>query len=259
MSEARDGIESFHRRTTGAGEPGGTFRRLHCRCCPNVFEMRARRFNGPAPDLEEEVLPEAKKAGWDVLHGARRARCPACFDTAKRLKAHREAKTMVVKAKGQTPPAGGATGVDGRGTAGQAGAGGSLAAAVSGRAEAPPSMDIDAAFLIRDKLGEVYLDAQRGYGEGWTDKRVAESLTVPRDWVRQVRCKVYGAASAGGAEDFAPVLAEARAVLAAARDLTEQGLKVEQEAALFQRSRADVMAQVSRLERRLADIEKAVA
>ncbi|MDQ0349756.1 hypothetical protein [Ancylobacter vacuolatus] len=246
MSEIdQDGITTFTRRPTSADDPGGTFRRITCRCCPNAFEMRARRFMGRVPDLEGEVLPEAKKAGWDVLHGARKAVCPRCLSLQSKAKARKEAKIMVAKMPTPMPRAPQAEPA-------------ALKAVPAGKAEAPPAMDIDAAFLIRDKLGEVYLDAQRGYGEGWTDKRVAESLTVPRDWVRQVRCKVYGAGSAGGAEDFAPVLAEARAALAAAKDLTEQGLKVQQEMAVFDRARGEVLAQVGRLERRLADIEKAV-
>lgn len=238
----QDGIETFTRRPTAGGAAGGTFRRITCRCCPKVFEMKARRFMGRAPDLEEEVLPEAKKAGWDVLHGARKAMCPACRKKQAQAKARKEAKIMVAKMPAPQMPAAPAT----------------RASPPLPAAAAPAPLDIDAALLIRDKIGEVYLDAQRGYAEGWTDKKVAEALTVPRDWVRQVRCKVYGATSAGGAEDFGPVLAEARAALAAARDLTAQGLKVQQEMAVFERARTEVLAQVNRLERRLADIEKAV-
>ena len=243
--EAVKGIERYTRRPS-PGDAGGAYYRIRCRLCSSVFEHKARKYSGPPPDLEGEVLPEAKKAGWDVLHGARKAVCPRCLSLQSKAKARKEAKIMVAKMPTplprapQTEPA-------------------PVKVAPTGKAEAPPAMDIDAAFLIRDKLGEVYLDAQRGYGEGWTDKRVAEHLTVPRDWVRQVRCKVYGAGSAGGAEDFAPVLAEARAALAAAKDLTEQGLKVQQEMAVFDRARGEVLAQVGRLERRLADIEKAVA
>lgn len=240
------GIERYTRRPGPGGETGGSYYRIRCRHCSSVFERKARKYSGPPPDLEGEVLPEAKKAGWDVLHGARRAMCPGCRGVLAQAKAKKEAKIMVTKPTPTPKP---------RTEPGEVVP---LKPAVAGKAEAPPSMDIDAAFLIRDKLGEVYLDAQRGYGEGWTDKKVAESLTVPRDWVRQVRCKVYGASSAGGAEDFAPVLNEARAVLAAAKDLTEQGLKVQQEVAVFERARGEVLAQVGRLERRLADIEKAV-
>ena len=238
----QDGIETITRRPTGAGDAGGTFRRLSCRCCPAVFEMKARRFIGRAPDLEEEVLPEAKKAGWDVLHGARKAVCPRCLEKQAQAKAKKEAKIMVAKMPAPQMPAAPAA----------------RATPPLSAAEAPAPLDIDAALLIRDKIGEVYLDAQRGYAEGWTDKKVADALTVPRDWVRQVRCKVYGANSAGGAEDFGPVLAEARAALAAAKDLTAQGLKVQQEMAVFERARTDVLAQIGRLERRLGDIEKAV-
>lgn len=244
MIETVKGIERYTRRPGPGGESGGAYYRIRCRRCASVFERRARRYSGQPPDLEGEVLPEAKKAGWDVLHGAHRAMCPHCRTSQAQAKAKKEAKIMVAKMPTPVPlppqidlPP--------------------VKAAPAGKAEAPPSMDIDAAFLIRDKLGEVYLDAQRGFGEGWTDKRVAEHLTVPRDWVRQVRCKVYGASSAGGAEDFGPVLAEARAALAAAKELTEQGLKVSREMAAFERARGEVLAQVCRLERRLADIEKA--
>lgn len=77
--------------------------------------------------------------------------------------------------------------------------------------------------------------------------------------MRQVRHKVYGANSAGGAEDIGPVLAEARALLAAGKDLHQQGLKVEQEIVAYVRMRTEMEAGLARLGRMLGAIEKAVA
>ncbi|PYF05006.1 hypothetical protein BJ122_102232 [Rhodopseudomonas faecalis] len=78
------------------------------------------------------------------------------------------------------------------------------------KAEPPRELGVDDALIIAEKLTEVYAGRDKGYGDGWSDKLVAESLNVPRDWVRQIREKRFGPAA--DSEDVRAALGEARAV-----------------------------------------------
>jgi hypothetical protein len=46
--------------------------------------------------------------------------------------------------------------------------------------------------IIFEKLNEVYVDEKTGYGNGWTDEKVATNLGVPRAWVKQIRDENFG-------------------------------------------------------------------
>lgn len=253
MPETVKGIERYTRRPGPGGEGGGSYYRIRCRYCTATFEHKARKYSGPPPDLEDEVLPEAKKAGWDVLHGARRAVCPGCLERSALTKAKKEAKIMVTK---PAVPAARVPAVNSFAALGAV-----LIDAAGKRpsptAEAPRSMGFDEKRIVIAKLQDVYVDHKTGYDRGWSDKRVAEDLGVPRAWVAEVREANFGPARDN--DEVREVLAEARTVLAASKDLTEQALKVEEQYVVFDRARSEVMAQISRLERRLSDVEKAVA
>ncbi|PZQ82675.1 MAG: hypothetical protein DI549_10880 [Ancylobacter novellus] len=239
MLETVNGIERFTRRPGAGGEGGGAFYILRCRRCPNKFEHKARKYSGPPPNLEDEVLPEAKKAGWDVLHGARRATCPDCREMAARLKAKREEKIMVTKPAPVVPAA-------------------LLAPSTPAapRAEPPRTMDFEDRRVILMKLNEVYDSPSTGYGRGWSDKRVAEVLGAPRAWVAELREQNFGPARDN--DDVREFLTEARNALAAAKDLTEQTTKCEAEHVVLRRMIDDLKGRLNRLERQSADLQKAV-
>lgn len=120
--------------------------------------------------------------------------------------------------------------------------------------EPPSQLTPDDALSIAMKLQEVYLDKHKGYGDGWTDAKVAADLNVPRAWVKQVRVKVYGDGAAGN-DDIAEQISEARKVLADCHSLHNQITAVLTGA---QQQAGGVMARAERIEKQLAAIEKAL-
>jgi len=118
----------------------------------------------------------------------------------------------------------------------------------------PRDMGIDDALLISTKLHEVYIDASKGYGEGWTDAKVASALNVPRAWVRDIREKQYGKGAAGN-DDIDAAVAEARSLLSdckVARDAAEQTI------ALVTKKIDALTATLTGLRERAGKIERAV-
>lgn len=58
----------------------------------------------------------------------------------------------------------------------------------------PRAMEVDDRRIIFAQLNDVYLDGTQGYSAGWSDKRVAEHLNVPRAWVATIREENFGPA-----------------------------------------------------------------
>jgi len=56
----------------------------------------------------------------------------------------------------------------------------------------PPEMTREHRRLIFAKLHDVYIDEQRGYAEGWGDKKIAVDLGVPEAWVANIRAENFG-------------------------------------------------------------------
>lgn len=103
--------------------------------------------------------------GWDV--GARAAddRCPAC---AAKARAEKRAKADARKEAPMPSP--------------------------TAVADPPRQMDLKDRPIILAKLVEVYVGPEVGYDRGWSDKRVAEDLGVPRAWVKELREANFGPA-----------------------------------------------------------------
>lgn len=104
--------------------------------------------------------------GWEVGHKAADDRCPACAAT---LRAERRSKSETKREK-------------------------TMAGDTAPMAEQPRQMGFQDKPIILAKLVEVYLDSENGYDRGWSDKRVAEDLGVPRAWVAELRDQNFGPA-----------------------------------------------------------------
>jgi hypothetical protein len=63
---------------------------------------------------------------------------------------------------------------------------------VSMVATEPPKMGRDERRLVFEKLNEHYVSEAVGYGDGWSDKKIAEELGCPRKWVEDVREEMFG-------------------------------------------------------------------
>ena len=72
--------------------------------------------------------------------------------------------------------------------------------------------------IIFEKLNEVYVSDKVGYGDGWTDEKVASDLGVPRAWVKLIRDENFGDEMAN--DEIKNKVAEATQALAEIKVLT---------------------------------------
>lgn len=171
----------------------GAYRVTCCECGASAAVPRASRPPSWNDSEDQKHISEQfRRIGWAVGHNAANDLCPDCARRRQNKKPAAAATTTVVPIK----PSGAAA-----------------------SAERPKEMTIDDALLIHEKLSEVYSPERRCYDGDWTDKRVAEDLGVPRDWIRQIREKRFGPTD--GNEEIAKLLAlaaQVRAEAATARD-----------------------------------------
>ncbi|UYO50306.1 hypothetical protein KQX64_06950 [Rhodopseudomonas palustris] len=195
------------------------------------------------------------RAGWELGRNASRDFCPQCMADIRKRKRGADSRKGAEMAKDQEP---------------------SKTTAAATAAPEPRALGIDEALVIAEKLGEVYVGKDKGYSDGWSDKRLAEDLNVPRDWVRQIREKRFG--PAGDSEEARALLAEARVasadaalmVRAVAEKLDRLGAIKGQIATLaneaqtisadvdkrFRDQMAECSRTIGRVERSIANIEK---
>lgn len=105
--------------------------------------------------------------------------------------------------------------------------------------------------IIFNKLEEVYVDENVGYGAGWNDQKVATDLGVPLDWVRTLRDENFGP------EGHSP---EARIVFDETRKMIDE-LRSEREKLMVKANEltataAKLALEADRLDRKLTQIEK---
>lgn len=82
----------------------------------------------------------------------------------------------------------------------------------------PRTMSRDDGRIIYEKLRDVY--EVKSYVVGWSDKRVADDLGVPRAWVENVRSQFFG--EAGGNEQADAFLAQIAALRAEAETFAKE-------------------------------------
>lgn len=75
----------------------------------------------------------------------------------------------------------------------------------------PRAMGITEALTISAKLHEVYLGKDKGYADDWSDGKLAESLNIPRAWVKECRVTTFGDGLAGN-DEIAALLKDAQTV-----------------------------------------------
>ena len=59
-------------------------------------------------------------------------------------------------------------------------------------ADPPETPTFEDKRTINRKLGEVYINEHTGYADGWSDKKVADTLGYPVAWVADIRERDYG-------------------------------------------------------------------
>lgn len=158
----------FDRVSVPRGEKHCSAYVLTCRKCANKEHVFLGRHGGLPTQI---VVRKFRKLGWQVGHNRSNDLCPA---HAEKPREHQpNPKVQLIKNFGEMKMV-------------------QHAPRDVTANEAPNVMGREDKRLIFAKLHEVYLDESKGYSEGWTDKRVAEDLGVPRAWVEQVRNEVFG-------------------------------------------------------------------
>lgn len=227
--------------------------RVECSRCGTTESIPLNTYRGRGDDDDKVAAALAKKfeaRGWKIGSGVTHDVCMACqilvpgARTKPTLKLVGEAMKDTTA---NTPPIEAMMQKDDRM--------GLLPPAVA--ALAPRELGVMDALTIREKLSELYLDKERGYDRGFTDKKIAEDLNVPRDWVRQVREHVYGKGSAGNG-DIAETLAEARALLVQMESSIAGVDAVVAEAKRLTDAIAPLRGAVARIERDLRHIEQSL-
>lgn len=103
--------------------------------------------------------------------------------------------------------------------------------------------------IILSKLQDVYVDEAVGYDRGWSDKRVAEDLGVPRAWVAELREPNFGPARDN--EDV-------RALLAAQERVAQEAAEIKEATVALVERAAALAGEVAALRKTADAIRKAV-
>lgn len=152
---------------------------IRCGACPTT-EMAVSRGADSLPN--EMVQAKFSRMGWHIGRRPVDDRCPACLEKERLAKRKTSMDKTNLKAVPATPKPATVTAL-GEGLA-------RVAMGTPPAAEKPREMSREDGRIIFDKLSTLYDD--NGYIAGWSDKRVAEDLGIPRAWVENVRAQFYG-------------------------------------------------------------------
>lgn len=179
LGHGSDLFAAAHRRRGDDG-PHQAVSIVVCRDCGATQEIAG---NGPSLLPPEIVAKKLRQIGWDIGRNINRHRCPTCAAGKPKEKKIMETKRPVVTSMGAKLVAAGV---------------GMSAAVRRVETSAPPdgvrTMSRDDWRIVFSKINDHYLDEHTGYSEGWSDKRIAEDLNVPRAWVESIRDEKFGPA-----------------------------------------------------------------
>lgn len=163
--------------------------------------------NDTSEAMEKIIARKFEKIGWKIGKRPQDNRCPGCF-AAIRIAATRKKKERAMTTTSIS----------------------SKVVPLNGSTQAPPADKPSPAIethrpqtrddrrLIHIQLEQVYLDERQGYSAGWSDKRIAEHLNVPRAWVAKIREENFGPDLD---EASTKVIAEGHALLAELRSFSD--------------------------------------
>lgn len=173
------------------GEQRRSAYRIECSQCGAHDDFVHTSARRPPDKAAEQAF---RKRGWLIGRRAQHDLCPACIKaTAKTLN---EPPKEEIKAM---------------------------------KADPPPEMTREDKRVINLKLHEVYEGETTGYAKGWSDRKVAEELGVPRAWVAQVRDELFG--PAGEPEEIAKLATEHASLVKRLDDAHAQILNLKSSAA----------------------------
>jgi AraC-like DNA-binding protein len=188
------GDHLFHRGLVMHGEQRVRGVVVSCGSCEVTESLRVNNFGGHSSSEEATeirfVARKLESQGWHFGRTSADHRCPQCFTIAKQNAARNASeKRAREKDEMQQSPHNG----------------------INGSASSRP-MTRDDRRIIFEKLNEVYVSDKVGYGDGWTDEKVAADLGVPRAWVKLLRDENFGDEMAN--DDIRARIKEAADILA---------------------------------------------
>lgn len=217
--------------------------RIQCSACPVHADISANTHGGSR--AHEDLFRVWRRGGWEIGNNPSRDLCPDCVkkrrqagkQPAAEAPAPTEAKVIPMPVAAPVTP------------------------------EPPRAPTFEEKRVINSKLEEVYLDERTGYSDGWSDKRVAEDLAVPRKWVEDLREANFGPARTNEEvkaaveeakalrETAQAALAESRRILASSRAVFSEFAEA---SGRFEKIIPVLADEVSTLTRKIEAIEKAV-
>ncbi|MCD9817619.1 hypothetical protein [Bradyrhizobium japonicum] len=201
--------KAFVHTTVPYGDDGKLVRGVIARCgapgCEAAIPLAVNTLqNSRGDDSEIEwrfIARKLEAKGWHVGRSRTAHRCPRCHNAAKfsTIKKSRDAGEDVLSPspmvkKGNAMPNGNA-----------------MTEKLTVVKDNMRVMTREDRRIVFEKLNEVYVNDKIGYGNGWTDEKVATDLGVPRAWIKLIRDENFG--DEVGNENIREQVKEARDVL----------------------------------------------
>lgn len=177
----------FRAKSELIGDRRVAVHRITCGCGHSETVSTSQGGN-PLPP--EAVAKHFRLKGWEMSDREGRDRCPTCIHAEALERRAKRLRLVEAKAKVAAPEEAL-----------------SLAAETVEVMKEPPlaepaekaqpetvvrTQTRDDRRIIFTTINDVYLDADRGYKPGWSDKRVADHLGIPLQWAKDIRDEMFG-------------------------------------------------------------------
>lgn len=172
----------FRLKSEQVGDRRVAVHRITCTC---GFSKTVASSAGGNPLPPEAVARHFRLKGWEVGDREGDDTCPSCIEARKNERRRSRLKLVESKAATAAPEAPQAIAAE---TIMEP----TLAEPVQATKPEDRKQTREDRRIIFAAINDVYLDADRGYKPGWSDKRVAESLGIPVSWAKDIRDEMFG-------------------------------------------------------------------
>lgn len=177
----------FRAKSEQIGDRRIAVHRIACGC-GHTEAVNTSQGGNPLPP--EAVAKHFRLRGWEVSDREGKDRCPTCIEIEKTARRAKRLQLVENKAKAAAPEQALALAIE----------------TVEAMKEPPMAKPAEITppeavartqtredrRIIFTAINDVYLDAERGYKPGWSDKRVADGLGIPVSWAKDIRDEMFG-------------------------------------------------------------------